>query len=656
MFQPAFGVICAECSGQAALNIVSDISRHHRIQASPGFRQAAHYVRDKLGGWGLDVELLSYAASQDATYWGEMMFEEWNARAGTLHLIEPASASCKLADYREAPLSLIPRSVSFEGDCELVVLDNGEEISHYDGLDVAGKIVVTNGNVMRVHALAVEKCGAVGILFDGMRSFEPVCPPMALPDAIQYASFWWPREDKRCFGFALSPRRGQWLRELAKKQAAEGKPVRVHAEVDASLYDGSLEVVMAIAGRDATSPHEQQEVIVVSHLCHPAPFANDNASGAAAAMEAARALHRLIESGRLPRPRRGIRFLWMPEMTGLYPYLEARESELSRIVAGLNLDMVGEDQAQTGSVMLIERPSEALPSFAPELLERLREEFFDQDKSPAQYGYPLFCHAVAPFSGGSDHYILSDPQVGIPTPLIIQWPDKFYHTTADTVDRVSPESLARAAALAAMYGYWLATAGLPEARWLAHEMNARFKVRAVRQVQAAVTQALAGQAAQPHLGRVLDFWVDRHKVALDSLTRLGELDVQPFKAEAQAFVESEWARCRDTVGEPPAAPMDLPDDVAHQVPRRTFPAQVSERPYVRRLSEADREALWAYNKKLGQADRVLQTVAMYWADGKRTLAQIVDCVELETGQRNAVMLAEFFQWMVKLGLVTMTNP
>jgi Domain of unknown function (DUF4910) len=419
MFRPALDLIRAECSGSAALNTVSDISRHHRIQASPGFRQAAHYVRDKLDGWGVHVELLSYAADEDTAYWGEMMFEEWDARAGTLHLIEPDSASCKLADYRETPLSLIPRSVSFEGVCELVVLDNGEEISHYEGLDVAGKIVVTNGNVMRVHALAVEKFGAAGILFDGMRSFEPVCPPMALPDAIQYASFWWSREDRRCFGFALSPKRGQWLRELVKKQSAEGKPVRVRAEVDAGLCNGSIEVVTAIVGRDGISSHEQQEVIVVSHLCHPAPFANDNASGAAAAMEAARTLHRLIESGKLPRPQRAIRFVWMPEMTGMYPYLEARERELGRIVAGLNLDMVGEDQAQTSSVLLIERPSEALPSFAPDLLERLREEFFVQGKDQAQYGYPLFRHAVASFSGGSDHYILSDPQVGVLTPLII---------------------------------------------------------------------------------------------------------------------------------------------------------------------------------------------------------------------------------------------
>ncbi len=633
-------LIRAECSGQATLRLVDSISRHHRIQASTGYRQAALYVLDQLHAWGLRAELLTFAANYDTAYWGEKMFQEWDAQYGTLHLIEPEGEACTLADYRAVPLSLIPRSVSFDGECEVVALDTGEQASDYENLDVRGKMVLTRGNAMRVHALAVEKFGAAGILLDGMRSFEPVCPPMALPDAIQYAAFWWSKENKPCFGFSLSPRRGQWLRDLVSKQAAEGKPVRVRARVEARLYDGAIEDV------SASIPGDETEVIVVSHLCHPAPFANDNASGAAATMEAARVLHKLIQDGALPRPQRTIRFLWMPEMTGTYPYLAAREGELGRIVAGLNLDMVGEDQAQTGSVMLIERPCEALPSFAPVLLERIREELYE-DKGAAPYGFPLFRHAVMPFSGGSDHYILSDPQVGIPTPAINQWPDKFYHTTADTIDKVSPDSLARAASLAAAYAYWLATAGAQQAGWLAHEMNARFKVRVIERAQAAVTQVMAGRAAGPHLRRVLDFVLERHLAALDSLTRLGPVDVQPFKAEAQASVENEWARCKDIVGEPSIPVADVPA----LTPRRVFPAQVSARPYQYRMSEADQEAFWAFNQKLERADQVLQTVAMYWADGKRTLAQIIECVELESGQRSAAMLTEFFRWMEKLGLV-----
>jgi len=63
------------------------------------------------------------------------------------------------------------------------------------------------------------------------------------------------------------------------------------------------------------------EVLVVAHLCHPQPSANDNASGAAAALEAARVLQTLIAGGHLPPPRRSIRFLWLPEFTGSQAYL-----------------------------------------------------------------------------------------------------------------------------------------------------------------------------------------------------------------------------------------------------------------------------------------------------------------------------------------------
>ena len=63
--------------------------------------------------------------------------------------------------------------------------------------------------------------------------------------------------------------------------------------------------------------------------------------------------------------------------------------------------------------------------------------------------YPLYRQAEVSFSGGSDHVILSDPSIGVPTPMLIQWPDRFYHTSADTPDRTDPGSLARAGSLAA---------------------------------------------------------------------------------------------------------------------------------------------------------------------------------------------------------------
>ena len=79
--------------------------------------------------------------------------------------------------------------------------------------------------------------------------------------------------------------------------------------------------------------------------------------------------------------------------------------------------MVGQNQELCGSSFLIERLPRALPSFADDLIIRIREDLTHESPSHSgQGGYALFRHAVTPFSGGSDHYILSDPTVGIPAP------------------------------------------------------------------------------------------------------------------------------------------------------------------------------------------------------------------------------------------------
>jgi hypothetical protein len=647
MFQPALNLIREECSGLAALSLVRDISGYHRIQASPGYRQAAQYILAKLQAWGLQAEVLTFKADFESQYGGECLWPEWEAQSGTLHLIEPADSACKLADFRETPISLIQRSSSTAGEYELVALpDKGEELKDYEGLAVAGKIVIASGNVMRVYALAVEKFGAKGIIFDGMRKIEPIRPAMALPDTIQYTSFWWSKEDRPCFGFALSPRRGQWLRELAAKQTGDAKPLRVRAQVDSRLHAGHFEDVTALVPGDGA-----EEILVVSHLCHPAPSANDNASGAAAALEAARALQHLISENKLPRPKRSIRFLWVPEMTGTYAYLAIHSDRIGKTIAGLNLDMVGEDQTQTGSVMLIEKPSEALPSFAPVLLERLREEFFSEAKSHSgQGGFPLFRHAVTSFSGGSDHFILSDPLVGIPTPMIIQWPDKFYHTSADTPDKVSPEALGRATALAAAYSYWLACAGEKEADWLGHEMNCRFKQRVLREIQNALTEIdPSGLSGMKRPGRKLAFQLARHQAALDSLTRLGRPEIDAFKKEAELFLKKEQSSHAELSGHADPEEPDLAPETGRRVPRRMHSLPISPRAYVRKLAPQERDAYWTFDKD--ESGHTLQTIALYWADGKRTLVEIIDCVEWETGVRKAAMLVEYFQWMEKAGII-----
>ncbi|MFQ6090503.1 MAG: DUF4910 domain-containing protein, partial [Candidatus Bipolaricaulia bacterium] len=335
------------------LDLIGSITRYHRIQASPGFRAAAEFAREHLEGWGLQTELLSFPADHGTRYWSLLMFQEWEAERGRLFLIEPQERP--LADYGESELALIQRSGPADLETELVLLEDGEELEEYEGLDLRGKAVLTKGDIRRVHELGVERNGAAGIVFDGMREL-PIRQRLDLPDARQYSSFWWAGDEPKCFGFVLTPREGERLRPLVKEQAEEGKSVKVRAAVESRFWDGRLEVVSGLIPGETP-----EEVLIIAHLCHPKPSANDNASGAAAALEIARVLQGLIARGKLGPPKRGIRFLLVPEMTGTIAYLASHEEVISRAVAGVNLDMVGEDQERCGSSLLIDR----LPGAAP---------------------------------------------------------------------------------------------------------------------------------------------------------------------------------------------------------------------------------------------------------------------------------------------------
>lgn len=661
-------------SGEAAWQTVVDLCRYHRIQASPGYRQAAQWLQQRLNREGLTAEILSYPADENTQFWAMQSFQEWHCTAASLRLIEPAGQAQGLADYRADPISVIQRSAAFVGEAEVVSLEDGTEEADYDGLEVAGKVVLSKGDLRRVWELAVKQRGAVGILYDGMRVVPPVRPEGDLSDVRQYTSFWWQPGDVKCFGFVLTPRQGQGLRALLQQGQSQ---VRIRARVDSRLYDGALEVVSAvIPGRS------EQEVVVVAHLCHPRPSANDNASGAAAALEAARTLQSLIAAGELAPPRRTIRFLWLPEMHGLYAYLAGREAELGRIVAGLNLDMVGQDQAQTGSVWLIERPPDAAASFAPDLLAHLRDGLPAvkgmTDAAPTHTGfgaYPLYRQAETPFSGGSDHLILSDPDIGVPTPMLIQWPDRFYHTAADTPDRTDPGSLARAGTVAAAYAYWLASAGPREAAWLGHEMVARFKAHLAKVAQAAVTRALTEDTGQAlscigaDLDRRLAYLLDRQKAALDTLTRLAPqgCPIAGLQAEAEQAARHElvWARgalelqaaALELEGLPILPPPALtPEEqqAAGWKPRRRVRGAIPLDHHLHRRPKEEREA-WRrlLKERSGRLHHTLLNLALFWADGQRSVLEIADLVELESGHRDLELLMDYFRLLDRLGLVSL---
>ncbi len=668
MFHAAFRALTSPTtgfSGTRTFDIVKEIIRHHRIQASPGYRAAAEACAALIREAGVETAIRSYPANFGTQFWANRLFQEWDCREATLRLVAPEGEARTLADYGEHKLSLVQRSNGTPPGgvtAEVVLLENGETDEEYAGIDVRGKIVFTGGDAARVHALAVERHGALGLITDRIAEAPPIRERYDLQDALQYTSFWWSGlEETRGFGFVLTPREGDRLRRQMKRT---NKPATVHATVAARLYDGEIEVVDAfIPGSGETD----EEVVIVSHLCHPQPSANDNASGGATAVESARTLARLIDSGVLPRPRRGIRILLPPEMTGSYAYLATNEGHIPKMVAAINLDMVGENQDLCKGPMLVERPPTAGAGFAGDLLAAIMAELAKQDTGnlSGSTRYALFKWAVTPFSGGSDHYIFADPSVGVPCPMLIQWPDKFYHTSADTIDKVDPAMLRRAGILTCAYAYSIAAAGEPQALWLLNELSVAFRQALPRTLTDRPEAAAAAPGAW--IDRQSRFLLDRHREALNAVRRLSDSTrinslIATLRDDAERVARDERDRARSAATWDKSAPVGTPiapaasewdEQAAALVYRRTVPGPLGMHWDDYALPAERREELHTVSARRDAYPML--TLALYWLDGHRTLRDVADLVEAECDLRDTETLVRWAALLAEGNVLQVTS-
>ena len=170
----------------------------------------------------------------------------------------------------------------------------GKDPADYAGLDVAGKVVLTN-------AAAVPGGRAGDPRASARRASSSTAWPRAgapswtCPDARQYTSFWFAGEVQPYgWGFVLSPRQGRALRaSLAAANRCACRPASAAVSIPARSRWWRRS--------SPATPGEANEILMVSHLCHPRPGANDNASGAAALLETAATLGAADRPGRAAR-------------------------------------------------------------------------------------------------------------------------------------------------------------------------------------------------------------------------------------------------------------------------------------------------------------------------------------------------------------------
>jgi len=229
-------------------------------------------------------------------------------------------------------------------------------------------------------------------------------------------------------GFSLSPLQKLIDQDSKPQSLALNSRLRVSVQVTFAENADGYNVLGFVPGSDMAS---NRSVIIGAHYDHLGKDvdasifrgANDDASGVAVMIEIARVLSTAA------RPRWNVLFAaWSGEEEGLRgssAYVNSPVFPLADTVAYLNLDMVGYGRQL---VCQISETHKMLRAVLAQSMEQLGGSI-----------------AVEKYSGGSDHACFEVSKVA--NLMFIRYPDEFYHTPRDTIDRIQRRDLLEVARL-----------------------------------------------------------------------------------------------------------------------------------------------------------------------------------------------------------------
>lgn len=584
-------MLAGEISGDAAYDHIRVLTNYHRPQGSDTLGVAAEYVERMARAFGLEGVHLITLPSTRAT-WNPGFADLWIVGARPERIASSIQNRIHLADLSR------PADVT----SDLIDVGDGTAAA-MEGRDVAGKIVLTYGDLNRVMAEAVQRRRAAGVVWYP----DPATPSRGFlsfgidqPDQVPWLTLSTRAIDGRepTFAFVLTLREGI---ALHNRLAAAREPVRVHAIVRSEL--GStvhpapwMPLVEAVI--PGTERGAMQDVVLSAHLQEEQHSANDDASGVASLLEIGRALTKLIAEGALPRPRRTIRFWWTTENDAERQYFAAHPDTLRRLWVNINQDMVGADQAI--GVMRTQDVTR-LPASRFHFLNDVMESTIDylvaaNTANITQYrnGYGLYpaphlahngsrhrynARAVWYF-GDSDHQSFLD--AGIPALTFTNNPDQYIHSSLDDLFAIDRTQLGRNALAAAMIAYTMASAGDGDVPTIAAEVVGRGEERLGRSARLAMgfLASWPDRAAAYHAAAdQIRYGAERERRAIRSLGEISPAasrtvapllaDLDRRQAQALREVDLAWARTTGGAARPERAMSAAESTLARMTLART---------------------------------------------------------------------------------------
>ena len=489
-----FRLLANEISGDIAYEHIRQLTHWHRPSSSPGYHQAALYIKEKAEEYGLqDVRIIQQ----------EYRGRGWFAKKGELWLVE--SEEVKVTSYEEVALAVCHNSRSADVTAELIDVGDGTSDNDYEGKEVAGKVVLASGPSFVVMEQAVWKRGALGIVFYSGRGRG-----MDHPDQIPWSFIPYESKDKKpaTFGFSLSYRQGMRLKALL---ADSEKPVKVKVMLETEFVEpGWQEMVEGII---PGSRIHDQDIVFTAHIQEEKFSANDDATGCANGLEIARAMVKLIREGKVQPPLRDIRFWWVDEISSEWQYFRDNPEERSQFLANINQDMAGADLSYGGRTQFICLTPYSRSSFLSDVTESIIEFIVkgntsylsaNQAGSEVPFSKPVlsllgsrdpYRAEVIPFHGNTDHMVFNASIIGVPGISFTNWPDEFIHSSDDDLWNVDRTQLQRNALAAAAIIFYLAYLDEPQVPNLIAEVYGSGLSRLGRELRIAMGMLHKGDAS-----------------------------------------------------------------------------------------------------------------------------------------------------------------
>ncbi|HLV26926.1 MAG TPA: M28 family peptidase [Gemmatimonadales bacterium] len=438
--QTQMTAIINEVSGDRAMNSLLEMVPYQRVRPpseyNGNYRESQVVARFAREAGYSNVRIEEFGPGGTA----------WQPTKGELWMKTPKDV--KLFDIHDIALAL--GSLNQAGDLSGELVDVGPgRAEDFEGKNVRGKFVLSTGSTNAVYALAIERgaLGALGVSAIGHQRATDY------PNQIVSQNV---NAQPNTVAWHVTPEVRNHLAALLLR----GETVTIRSIVETVEVPNRMEYVLAEIPGDGST---DQEVAIAAHLYEGVikQGANDDNSGVALTMEIGRAYLKLIEEGKLPRPKRTINFVWVPEISGTNAFLAKYPEKQKKIIGTLNFDMEGIRIATSRSFWILQRTPDTFASYLNDIAQSMMEYVAEISRERVRFRRSINGYApsqpVEAIHGSKDafyikidkHYGSSDHvtymQHGIPAVMFITWPDMWYHSSEDTPDKQDATQYKRAA-------------------------------------------------------------------------------------------------------------------------------------------------------------------------------------------------------------------